>query len=58
MSTNGVMAYDLVEGSVNGEEFIQGKLVPEMLPYDGENPRSFLVVDNCSIHHVGHHSGA
>ena len=40
MSTNGVVAYELVQGSVNGEkflEFIQGKLVPEMLPYDGEN---------------------
>ena len=23
-----------------------------MLPYDGENPRSILVMDNCSIHHV------
>jgi hypothetical protein len=40
-STDGVVAYDLVYGSVNGEKFIQflqGKLVPEMLPYDGENP--------------------
>ena len=55
MSTSGVVAYDLVQGSVNGEkflEFIQGKLVPEMLPYDGENPRSILVMDNCAIHHV------
>lgn len=55
MSTNGLVAYDLVQGSVNGEmflEFIQGKLVPEMLPYDGENPQSILVMDNCSIHHV------
>ena len=55
MSTDGVVTYDLVHGSVNGEKFIQflqGKLVPEMLPYDGENPRSILVMDNCSIHHV------
>ena len=33
----------------NSLSFIQGKLVPEMLPYDGENPRSILVMDNCSI---------
>ena len=49
------MTYDLVQGSVNGEtflEFIQGKLVPEMLPYDGENLQSILVMNNCSIHHV------
>ena len=52
MSTNGLVAYNLVQGSVNGEtflEFIQGKLVPEMLPYyDGENPQSILVMDNCT----------
>ena len=27
-------------------------LIPEMLPFDGVNPRSVLVMDNCSIHHV------
>ena len=55
MSTNGVVAYDLVQGTVNGQrflEFLQGKLIPEMLPYDGENPHSILIMDNCSIHHV------
>ena len=26
--------------------------MPEMLPYDGENPQSILVMNNCSIHHV------
>ena len=41
MSTYGLVSYDLVHGSVNGERFIQllqGKLIPEMLLYDGENP--------------------
>ena len=55
MSISGVLAYNLVRGSVNGErflEFVQGKLVPEMQPYDGESPHSILVMDNCSIHHV------
>ena len=55
MSTDGLITYDLVHESVNGErfmQFLQGKLVPEMLPYDGENPHSILVMDNCSIHHV------
>ena len=55
MSTDGVVTYDLVHGSVNGEKFIQflqGKLVPEMLLYDGENPLSILVMDNSSIHNV------
>ena len=55
ISTNGLVTYDLVHGSVNGErflQFLQGKLIPEMLPYDGENPHSILVMDNCTIHHV------
>ena len=55
MSTDGLLAYTLTKGTVNGEkflEFIQGTLIAEMLPYDGENPRSVLVLDNCSIHHV------
>ena len=49
MSTNGLVAYNLVHGSVNGDkflEFVQGTLVPEMLPYDGEKPQSILVMDN------------
>ena len=55
ISTNGLVTYDLVHGSVNGErflQFLQGKLIPEMLPYDGENPYSILVMDNCTIHYV------
>lgn len=27
-------------------------LVPEMMPYNGSNPRSILVMDNCTIHHI------
>ena len=55
MSTDDLLTYTLTKGTVNGEkflEFIQGTLIAEMLPYDGENPRSVLVLDNCSIHHV------
>ena len=55
MSTEGLMAYKLLKGTVNGErflEFIQGVLIPEMQPFDGENPHSVLVLDNCSIHHT------
>jgi hypothetical protein len=55
MSITGLVAFNLVHGSVNGErflEFVQASLVPEMLPFDGENPHSILVMDNCSIHLV------
>ena len=55
MSTDGVLACTFTKGTVNGEkflDFILGTLLAEMLPFDGENPRSILVLDNCSIHHM------
>ena len=33
-------------------DFIRGKLIGEMQPFDGENTRSILVLDNWSVHHV------
>lgn len=55
LATDGVVALELTKGTVDGTkfvDFVQGKLIPEMLPFDGENPRSILVLDNCKIHHV------
>ena len=31
---------------------VRSTLIPAMMPFDGINPRSILVMDNCSIHHV------
>lgn len=33
-------------------DFVRGSLIPEMLPFDGSNPCSIAVLDNCSIHHT------
>ena len=55
MCTDGVIALDLQAGTFNGDKFVQfliGNLIPEMLQFDGSNPRSVLVMDNCTIHHV------
>ena len=55
LSAEGIIAVDLVSGSVNGEkffDFLRGSLIPNMMPYDGQNPNSILVMDNCSVHHV------
>ena len=55
LSAEGIVAVDLVSGSVNGEkffDFLRGSLIPNMMPYDGQNPNSILVMDNCSVHHV------
>lgn len=53
--TEGLLAYQMISSSVNGEnfyDFIRGDLIPELLPFDGCNPRSIVIMDNCSIHHI------
>lgn len=55
MTTTGILAVELMTGSVNGDHFfdyVRGSLIPEMLPFDGRNQKSIAVMDNCSIHHV------
>ena len=55
MAITGMVSVELKKGSVNGDvfyDFVRGSLIPhcQMLPYDGDNPRSIAVMDNCSIH--------
>ena len=55
LSADGVIALELTKGTVDGSkfvDFIRGKLIAEVQPFDGENTRSILVLDNCSVHHV------
>ena len=55
MSMEGVHDVQLVEGSVNGdkfEEFVSETLMPILNPFDGTNPRSIVIMDNCSVQHV------
>lgn len=26
--------------------------MPNLMPFDGHNPRSIVIMDNCSIHHI------
>ena len=33
-------------------DFVQEHLLPHLLPFDGVNPHSVVVMDNCSIHHI------
>ena len=45
----------LAEGSVNDERFeyfVRTCLLPVLLPYNGINPHSIMIMDNASIHHV------
>ena len=55
MASDGIVAVELLKGTVNGEifcDFVRGSLIPEMQPFDGQNSRSIAILDNCSIHHV------
>ena len=55
LSTEGLVALELTDGSVDGDtfyDFVRGSLIPEMNPFDGCSPMSVAVMDNCSIHHT------
>ena len=55
MSVNGILDCKVVNGSVDGQvfyDFVQSTLLPYHMPFDGKNPNSIVVMDNCSIHHI------
>ena len=55
MTTRGVEDAYLVDGPVNGKiflDFVQRCLLDVIQPFDGNNPRSVVVLDNASIHHL------
>ena len=55
MSIAGVLDCEVVSGSVDGEvyyDFVRKRLLPHLMPFNGTNPHSVVVLDNASIHHV------
>ena len=55
MNNNGILAMKIIRGAVNGDEFlefIERELLPTLLPFDGKNPNSIVILDNCAVHHV------
>ena len=50
--SEGVLAVHKTTGTVNGDiffDYLRGDLLPELLPFNGSNPRSIIVMDNCAI---------
>lgn len=55
MSMEGIVAIKVTSGSVDGDEFynfVCTSLLAELMPFDGENRNSVLILNKCSVHHV------
>ncbi len=55
MSTTALLDCYIVEGTSDGDvfySFVQSSLLPQLMPFNGQNPNSIVIMDNCSIHHV------
>ena len=55
MSMNGIIGLKIVRGGVNADhfyDFVCTSLLHHLMPYNGTNDNSVLIMDNCSIHHV------
>ena len=55
LSYHGILDVNITNQSVDGKkfcDFIPGSLIPNMLPFNGTNPTSVVIMDNCSIHHI------
>ncbi len=53
--SEGIQAMSIVRSTVDGDtflEFIQRYLLPVLMPFNGVNPNSVVIMDNCSVHHV------
>ena len=55
ISTAGIHDVFIGEGTMNGDrfsKFVRDILLPRLNPFNGVNPRSVVIMDNASIHHV------
>ena len=55
MTTKRIQSLKVVSGTVDGDtflEFINKDLLPILIPFNGTNINSIVIMDNCSIHHV------
>ena len=55
MSSEGLLDVRTVKGTTDSTEFylfVQNHPLPHMMPFNGTNPHSVVILDNCSIHHT------
>jgi len=56
MTCNGILDFSTYVGGVTAnvfDNFLSNVLLPHLLPFNGINPYSILVMDNATIHHAG-----
>ena len=54
LTLNGILEYRFIDGTTNGDifqDFVEIELLPQLLPFNGLNDNSVVVMDNASIHH-------
>ncbi len=54
ISSIGILDVQFLKGSIDGEifaNFVELSVLPHLLPFDGVNPNSIVVMDNASIHY-------
>ena len=55
MTINGILDFHVVNGTSDGDsflEFVENYLLPCLMPFNGTNPNSIVILDNCAIHHI------
>ena len=55
MDCTGIIELKLIKGTVDSHiffDYIRGDMLLQLQPFDGTNPHSVVILDNCSIHHV------
>ena len=55
MSIAGLLDVKTIIGISDGDafyDFVHTHLLPHLMPFNGTNPHSVVILDNCSIHHV------
>ena len=55
MSIAGLLDVKTIIGTSDGDafyDFVHTHLLPHLMPFNGTNPYSVIILDNCSIHHV------
>ena len=52
ISTNGLLDVKIIKDGDTFYDFLQTHVLPHLMPFNGQNPHSVVVMDNCSIHHL------